>query len=141
MTALALEVVPEGIRVLDATGMRFGFKVDGHSFGWSCETYLTSGAMMPTDGLNQLHIGILTAHFVRHPDWFDVVVGSNLCGDIFCRTSDRPLRAPSASLLRQISMPKASIRPCSNRSTVLRLISEAKASPTPFDRSGRVRSC
>jgi tartrate dehydrogenase/decarboxylase/D-malate dehydrogenase len=24
----------------------------------------------------------LTAHFVRHPDWFDVVVGSNLFGDI-----------------------------------------------------------
>src|SRR5581483_2891152 len=28
------------------------------------------------------HIDILTAHFVRHPDWFDVVVGSNLFGDI-----------------------------------------------------------
>ena len=24
----------------------------------------------------------MTAHFVRHPDWFDVVVGSNLFGDI-----------------------------------------------------------
>jgi len=24
----------------------------------------------------------LTAHFVQHPDWFDVVVGSNLLGDI-----------------------------------------------------------
>jgi tartrate dehydrogenase/decarboxylase/D-malate dehydrogenase len=28
------------------------------------------------------HIDILTAHFVQHPDWFDVVVGSNLFGDI-----------------------------------------------------------
>jgi tartrate dehydrogenase/decarboxylase / D-malate dehydrogenase len=28
------------------------------------------------------HIDILTAHFVRHPDWFDVVVASNLFGDI-----------------------------------------------------------
>lgn len=28
------------------------------------------------------HIDILTAHFVLHPDWFDVVVGSNLFGDI-----------------------------------------------------------
>ncbi len=25
---------------------------------------------------------VLTAHFVQHPDWFDVVVGSNLFGDI-----------------------------------------------------------
>jgi tartrate dehydrogenase/decarboxylase/D-malate dehydrogenase len=31
---------------------------------------------------DQFHIDILTAHFVRHPDWFDVVVGSNLFGDI-----------------------------------------------------------
>src|SRR6478672_9018104 len=31
---------------------------------------------------NQFHIDILTAHFVLHPDWFDVVVASNLFGDI-----------------------------------------------------------
>jgi tartrate dehydrogenase/decarboxylase / D-malate dehydrogenase len=31
---------------------------------------------------DQYHIDILTAHFVAHPDWFDVVVGSNLFGDI-----------------------------------------------------------
>jgi tartrate dehydrogenase/decarboxylase/D-malate dehydrogenase len=30
----------------------------------------------------QYHIDILTSHFVRHPDWFDVVVASNLFGDI-----------------------------------------------------------
>src|SRR4029077_17607717 len=32
--------------------------------------------------VDQYHIDILTAHFVSHPDWFDVVVGSNLFGDI-----------------------------------------------------------
>lgn len=31
---------------------------------------------------DKFHIDILTAHFVRNPDWFDVVVGSNLFGDI-----------------------------------------------------------
>jgi len=31
---------------------------------------------------DQYHIDILAAHFVRHPDWFDVVVASNLFGDI-----------------------------------------------------------
>jgi tartrate dehydrogenase/decarboxylase/D-malate dehydrogenase len=31
---------------------------------------------------DQFHIDILTAHFVRNPHWFDVVVGSNLFGDI-----------------------------------------------------------
>ncbi|HCH57738.1 MAG TPA: tartrate dehydrogenase, partial [Rhodospirillaceae bacterium] len=30
----------------------------------------------------QYHIDILTARFVTSPDWFDVVVGSNLFGDI-----------------------------------------------------------
>jgi tartrate dehydrogenase/decarboxylase/D-malate dehydrogenase len=31
---------------------------------------------------DQFHIDILSAHFVQHPDWFDVVVASNLFGDI-----------------------------------------------------------
>jgi tartrate dehydrogenase/decarboxylase/D-malate dehydrogenase len=36
----------------------------------------------PSIKTNQFHIDILTAHFVLHPDRFDVVVGSNLFGDI-----------------------------------------------------------
>jgi len=36
----------------------------------------------PDVGTAQFHIDILCAHFVQHPDWFDVVVGSNLFGDI-----------------------------------------------------------
>ena len=31
---------------------------------------------------DQFHIDILSAQFVQHPDWFDVVVASNLFGDI-----------------------------------------------------------
>ena len=31
---------------------------------------------------DKYHIDILTAQFVLHPDWFDVVVASNLFGDI-----------------------------------------------------------
>ncbi len=31
---------------------------------------------------DKYHIDILSAHFVQHPDWFDVVVASNLFGDI-----------------------------------------------------------
>src|SRR5215467_1086313 len=48
------EVVPEGIRVLDAAGGRFGFQLDWHFFDWSCERYLKTGRMMPVDGLDQL---------------------------------------------------------------------------------------
>jgi tartrate dehydrogenase/decarboxylase/D-malate dehydrogenase len=36
----------------------------------------------PDVAMDKYHIDILTAHFVQHPDWFDVVVGSNLFGDI-----------------------------------------------------------
>ncbi len=36
----------------------------------------------PDVRVDKFHIDILTAHFVMHPDWFDVVVASNLFGDI-----------------------------------------------------------
>jgi len=36
----------------------------------------------PDVTFDQYHIDILTAHFVQHPDRFDVVVASNLFGDI-----------------------------------------------------------
>ena len=36
----------------------------------------------PDVTVDQFHIDILTANFVLHPDWFDVVVASNLFGDI-----------------------------------------------------------
>jgi tartrate dehydrogenase/decarboxylase / D-malate dehydrogenase len=48
------EVVPEGIRVLEAAGRRFGFSFLWREFDWSCETYLSTGKMMPIGGLDQL---------------------------------------------------------------------------------------
>lgn len=39
-------------------------------------------ANYPDVSWDKYHIDILTAWFVLHPDWFDVVVGSNLFGDI-----------------------------------------------------------
>ncbi len=48
------EVVPEGIRVLEAAGKRFAFQFNCQAFDWSCETYVKTGKMMPADGLEQL---------------------------------------------------------------------------------------
>jgi len=48
------EVVPEGIRVLEVAGQRFGFRLNWNSFDWSCETYVKTGKMMPANGLQQL---------------------------------------------------------------------------------------
>ncbi|MEY3670282.1 MAG: hypothetical protein RL258_1678 [Pseudomonadota bacterium] len=39
-------------------------------------------AQFPEVRVDKFHIDILTANFVQHPDWFDVVVASNLFGDI-----------------------------------------------------------
>lgn len=46
------------------------------------ERFAAVAAEYPDVAANKFHIDILTAHFVNHPDWFDVVVGSNLFGDI-----------------------------------------------------------
>ena len=48
------EVVPEGMRVLEAAGRRFGFELEWTTFDWSCERYAKIGSMMPEDGLEQL---------------------------------------------------------------------------------------
>src|SRR5438093_11240022 len=48
------EVVPEGIRVLEAAGRRFGLEFEWTIFDWSCEAYTKTGRMMPEDGLDQL---------------------------------------------------------------------------------------
>ncbi len=48
------ETVPEGMRVLEAAGRRFGFRLDAPDYDWSCDRYATTGAMMPEDGLDQL---------------------------------------------------------------------------------------
>jgi tartrate dehydrogenase/decarboxylase/D-malate dehydrogenase len=48
------EVVPEGVRVLEAAGRRTGVAFEWQRFDWSCETYHATGRMMPADGLDQL---------------------------------------------------------------------------------------
>ncbi len=48
------EVVPEGIRVLERAGERYGISFQWKVFDWSCETYVRTGRMMPEDGMDQL---------------------------------------------------------------------------------------
>lgn len=48
------EVVPEGIRVLEAVGKRFGIQFKWEFFSWGCEYFLSHGEMMPPDGLEIL---------------------------------------------------------------------------------------
>ena len=53
-----------------------------HSMPFWDERFAAIAAEYPGIETDRYHIDILTAHFVAHPDWFDVVVGSNLFGDI-----------------------------------------------------------
>jgi tartrate dehydrogenase/decarboxylase/D-malate dehydrogenase len=46
------------------------------------ERVVEMGKRYPDVNVDKFHIDILTANFVLHPDWFDVVVASNLFGDI-----------------------------------------------------------
>jgi tartrate dehydrogenase/decarboxylase/D-malate dehydrogenase len=46
------------------------------------ERFTAMAAQYPDIARDQFHIDILAANFVLHPDWFDVVVASNLFGDI-----------------------------------------------------------
>jgi tartrate dehydrogenase/decarboxylase/D-malate dehydrogenase len=48
------EVVPEGVRVLEAVAHRFDFSFSWQNFDWGCERYAKTGRMMPEDGLEQL---------------------------------------------------------------------------------------
>jgi tartrate dehydrogenase/decarboxylase / D-malate dehydrogenase len=48
------EVVPEGIRVLEAVGRKFDIAFKWQDHDWSCERFKKKGAMMPADGLDQI---------------------------------------------------------------------------------------
>ena len=53
-----------------------------HTMPYWDQRFKEMGKNYPQVALDQFHIDILCAHFVQHPDWFDVVVASNLFGDI-----------------------------------------------------------
>ncbi|MBX6321882.1 MAG: tartrate dehydrogenase, partial [Rhodospirillaceae bacterium] len=48
------EVVPEGIRVLEAAGRRFDIAFAWDQFDWSCDHFARHGRMMPEDGLDRI---------------------------------------------------------------------------------------
>ncbi len=48
------EVMPEGMRALEAAGAKHNIDFEWQEFDWSCETYLKTGRMMPEDGIEQL---------------------------------------------------------------------------------------
>ncbi len=68
----------------DAKHLTSATKSNGiiHTMPFWDERVLAMSENYPDVKVDKYHVDILTAHFVRNPDWFDVVVGSNLFGDI-----------------------------------------------------------
>ncbi|EFK97632.1 hypothetical protein LDC_0316, partial [sediment metagenome] len=48
---IGLEVIPEGVRVLQELAKRYRFEMNFTEFPYSCEYYLKHGVMMPEDGI------------------------------------------------------------------------------------------
>jgi tartrate dehydrogenase/decarboxylase / D-malate dehydrogenase len=48
------EVVPQGLRVLDAAARRFGLDLRWDHFDWGCDHHARTGRMMPEDGLSRI---------------------------------------------------------------------------------------
>jgi tartrate dehydrogenase/decarboxylase/D-malate dehydrogenase len=48
------EVVPEGVRALDAAARRFGFALELDHFDWNCERMARTGEWMPADWKDQV---------------------------------------------------------------------------------------
>jgi len=48
------ETVPEGLRVLEAAGRRFGIEFDWDELPWSCDYYARHGRMMPEDWFERI---------------------------------------------------------------------------------------
>mgnify|MGYP000952822679 CR=1 FL=1 len=48
------EVMPEGLRALEAAGSRFGIEFRWDELDWSCKRFQDVGAMMPANGLDQI---------------------------------------------------------------------------------------
>lgn len=51
---IGTEVIPEGVKALEAAAEKHGVELNFTHFDWSCETYHRTGRMMPEDGLEQL---------------------------------------------------------------------------------------
>ena len=49
------EVIPEGIRALEAAGSKFGIAFEWDELPWSCDYYAKHGRMMPEDWFEQIH--------------------------------------------------------------------------------------
>ena len=107
------EVMPEGVRVLEAAAKKFGFSVEQqwHDFA-SCDYYMRHGAMMPEDW--KARIGAVDAIFFGAVGWPDTVPDHvSLWGSLiqFRREYDLYVNLRPARLMPGVPCPLAGRKP------------------------------
>jgi len=107
------EVMPEGLRVLEAAAQRFDFGLEYHIFEWaSCDYYLEHGKMMPDDWKEQL--SGMDAIFFGAVGWPDTVPDHiSLWGSLlkFRREFDQYINLRPVRLFEGVPCPLANRKP------------------------------
>lgn len=76
---IGIEVVEEGIKVLEAVSENYDFNLSFKEFPWSSKYYMDNGVMMPSDGLNTLsNFEAIFLGAVGHPDIQDHITLNGL---------------------------------------------------------------
>src|SRR5437763_1388685 len=115
------EVTREALKVCEAAGKKFGFKLNWHHYDFGGDRFLKTGEVLPdvtkagktvqltlrgktnvltyavycwwrafnelapkypTVKIEYAHVDATCMWFVKNPEWFDVIVTDNMCGDI-----------------------------------------------------------
>ena len=76
---IGIEVVEEGIKVLEAVSENYDFQLSFKEFPWSSQFYMDTGAMMQSDGLDTLSaFEAIFLGAVGHPDIQDHITLNGL---------------------------------------------------------------
>ena len=76
---IGIEVVEEGIKVLEQVSRNHNFEFKFKEFPWSSEYYKSNGTMMPSDGIDQLSkFDSIFLGAVGHPDIQDHITLNGL---------------------------------------------------------------
>ncbi|RJG17862.1 tartrate dehydrogenase [Massilia cavernae] len=107
------EVIPEGLRVLDAAAQRFGIQLEYRHIEWaSCDYYAQTGKMMPDDWKDQL--SGMDAIFFGAVGWPDTVPDHiSLWGSLikFRREFDQYINLRPVRLFEGVPCPLAGRKP------------------------------
>ncbi len=108
---IGTEVIAAGLEVLAALAARDGFQLEATHFDWSSARYLSEGAMMPADGLDQIRdcdaIYFGSAGDPRVPDHI-TLWGLRLA---ICQPFDQYANVRPARLLPGIESPLSGVGP------------------------------